>query len=217
MGPDFTGTTPGADAARFWDEHYRAPRPTATGRANSLLAEIAGDLAPGAALDLGCGAGGDALWLADRGWRVTAVDISANAVRRLAENAQARGLDALMSVECIDLAEDFPEGGFDLVSAQYFQTQFALPRSRVLRTAAHALRPGGRLVVVDHGSTAPWSWNQDPGIHYPTPDEVSAELALDPVRWQVERADMPRRHAKGPDGQTATVVDNVLVIRRTTA
>ncbi|GAB3959020.1 class I SAM-dependent methyltransferase [Actinoallomurus acanthiterrae] len=217
MGPDCTGTTPGVDAARFWDEHYRAPRPTATGRANPLLVEIAERLTPGTALDLGCGAGGDALWLADRGWRVTAVDISANAVRRLAENAQARGLDALMSVERVDLAEAFPEGGFDLVSAQYFQTQFALPRARVLRTAAHALRPGGRLVVVDHGSTAPWSWNQDPGIHYPTPDEVSAELALDPAQWQVERADMPRRHAKGPDGQTATVVDNVLVIRRTAA
>ncbi|GAA4619792.1 class I SAM-dependent methyltransferase [Actinoallomurus vinaceus] len=217
MGPDSTGMTPGADAARFWDEHYRVPWPTQTGRANPVLAEIAGGLTPGAALDLGCGAGGDALWLAGRGWRVTAVDISANAVRRLAENAQARGLHALISVECIDLAEDFPQGSFDLVSAQYFQTQFALPRSRVLRTAAHALRPGGRLMVVDHGSTAPWSWNQDPGIHYPTPDEVSAELALDPARWQVERADMPRRDARGPDGQTATVIDNVLVIRRTAA
>ncbi|HEY0804743.1 MAG TPA: class I SAM-dependent methyltransferase [Pseudonocardiaceae bacterium] len=217
MGPDFTGTTPGADAARFWDEHYHVPRPTQTRRANPVLAEIAGGLTPGAALDLGCGAGGDALWLAGRRWRVTAVDISANAVRRLAENAQARGLHALMSVECVDLAEDFPEGSFDLVSAQYFHTPFALPRTPVLRTAAHALRTGGRLVVVDHGSTAPWSWNQDPEIHYPTPHEVSAELGLDPARWQVERADMPRRHARGPGGQTAIVVDNVLVIRRTAA
>ncbi|MGW5642016.1 class I SAM-dependent methyltransferase [Saccharopolyspora sp. NPDC003752] len=217
MGQDSTGTTPGVDAARFWDELYRDPRPAQTGRANPVLAEIAGDLTPGTALDLGCGAGGDALWLAGRGWRVTAVDISANAVRRLAENARARGLDAMMSVECVDLADDFPAGGFDLVSAQYFQTPFALPRARVLRTAAHALRLGGRLVVVDHGSTAPWTWNQDPGIHYPTPDEVFAELALDPARWRVERADMPRRRATGPGGQTATVVDNVLVIRRTAA
>jgi SAM-dependent methyltransferase len=207
----FTATTPGA---RFWDDQYRVPRAT---RTNPVLAEIAGGLTPGTALDLGCGAGGDALWLAGRGWRVTAVDISANAVRHLAENAQARGLHAVLSVACVDLAEDFPEGSFDLVSAQYFHTPFALPRTRVLRTAAHALSPGGRLVVVDHGSTAPWSWNSDPGIHYPTPDEVSAELALDPTRWQVERADTPRRHARGPGGQTATVVDNVLVIRRTTA
>lgn len=188
----------------FWDEQYRIPRPT---RVNPVLAEIAGGLTPGTALDLGCGAGGDALWLAGRGWRVTAVDISANAVRRLNER------DASVSARRVDLAEDFPEGSFDLVSAQYFHTPFALSRARILRTAAHALNPGGRLVVVDHGSTAPWSWNQDPDIHYPTPDEVSAELALDPTRWQVERADMPRRQATGPDGQTATVVDNVLVIR----
>jgi SAM-dependent methyltransferase len=188
----------------FWDKHYSVPQPT---RVNPVLAEIAGSLTPGTALDLGCGAGGDALWLAGRGWRVTAVDISANAVRRLSER------DALVSARRVDLAEDFPEGSFDLVSAMYFHTPFALSRARVLRTAAHALNPSGRLVVVDHGSTAPWSWNQDPDIYYPTPDEVAAELALDPTRWQVERADMPRRQATGPDGQTATVVDNVLVIR----
>ncbi|GAA2787506.1 class I SAM-dependent methyltransferase [Saccharopolyspora taberi] len=202
------------DAASFWDEQYRVPRPAQTSRANPVLAEIAGKLTPGTALDLGCGAGGDALWLAGRGWRVTAVDISANAVRRLAENAQERGLHTAMSVVCVDLAEDFPEGSFDLVSAQYFHTPFALPRARVLRTAAHALRPGGRLVIVDHGSAAPWSWSAQ--SHYPTPDEVFAELALD-ARWRVERADMPRREATGPGGQTATVIDNVLVIRRTTA
>ena len=188
----------------FRDEQYRLPRPT---RVNPVLAEIAGDLTPGAALDLGCGAGGDALWLADRGWRVTAVDISANAVRRLSERHE------LVSARRVDLAEDFPEGSFDLVSAQYFHTPFALSRARILRAGAQALNPGGRLVVVDHGSTAPWSWNQDPDVHYPTPEEVAAELALDPTRWQVERADMPRREATGPNGQTATVVDNVLVIR----
>jgi SAM-dependent methyltransferase len=198
------------DATHFWDERYRVPQPT---RANPVLAEIAGDLTPGTALDLGCGAGGDALWLAGRGWRVTAVDISANAVRRLTELAKTRDLHTRISARRVDLAEDFPDGSFDLVSAQYFHTPFALARAQVLRAAAHALGPGGRLVVVDHGSTAPWSWNQDPDVHHPTPDEVSAELALDPSRWQVERADMPRRQATGPSGQTATVVDNVLVIR----
>ena len=194
---------------RFWDEQYRLPRPA---RVNVVLAEIAEDLPPGTALDLGCGGGGDALWLAERGWRVTAVDISANAVRRLAETADARGLP--VTAVRVDLAEDFPGGGFDLVSAQYFHTPFALPRAEVLRTAAHALRPGGRLVVVDHGSTAPWSWHQDPDVHFPTPDEVYAELALDQGGWEVDRADMPSRRATGPGGQKATVVDNVLVVRR---
>jgi len=217
MAPDFTGATPDSAAARFWDEQYRVPRPALTGRANPVLAEIAAGLAPGTALDLGCGAGGDALWLAGRGWRVTAVDISAGAVRRLAETARARGLEPSVAARCVDLAAGFPEGDFDLVSAQYLHTPFELPRARVLRTAAHALRPGGRLVVVDHGSAAPWSWNRDPGVHRPAPDEVAAELALDPARWRVERADSPRRRATGPDGQSATVVDHVLVIRRSEA
>jgi methylase of polypeptide subunit release factors len=72
------GTAPDSEAARFWDDHYRAPQPAITTRVNPLLAEITATLTPGAALDLGCGAGGDALWLAGGGWRVTAVDISAN-------------------------------------------------------------------------------------------------------------------------------------------
>ncbi|WP_107658680.1 class I SAM-dependent methyltransferase [Nocardia suismassiliense] len=203
-------------AARFWDEHYRTPRPIRTGRVNPVLTEIADALTPGTVLDLGCGPGDDALWLAARGWQVTAVDIAATAVRRLAEKARALDLHTRISAQCVDLAEDFPAGTFDLVSAQYFHTPFALRRARVLRTAAHALAPGGRLLVVDHGSTAPWSWNQDPDVHYPTPDEVCAELALDPTQWSIERADTPRRRATGPGGQTATVVDHVLVIRRTT-
>lgn len=194
-------------AAEFWDEQYRG-RDAGAG-VNPRLAEIAGPLPPGTALDLACGAGGDALWLADRGWRVTAVDIAASAVASLRQRAGA----SVTAVQA-DLATDFPGGSFDLVSAQYFHTPFDLDRARVLRTAAAALEPGGLLVVVDHGSTAPWSWNQDPGVRFPAPLEVAEELALDPARWSVERADAPRRQATGPGGRTATVVDHVLVIRR---
>jgi SAM-dependent methyltransferase len=149
------------------------------------------------------------LWLAERGWRVTAVDISASAVRTLRQRAGAS-----VTALCADLADDFPDGTFDLVSAQYFHTPFAMDRARVLRTAAQSLNPGGLLVVVDHGSTAPWSWNQAPDQHHPTPREVAAELDLDPAGWSVDRADAPQRQATGPGGRTATVVDHVLVIRR---
>ncbi|WP_037314431.1 class I SAM-dependent methyltransferase [Amycolatopsis orientalis] len=194
-------------ATEFWDELYDR-RATAAPKVNPRLAEIAGPLRPGAALDLGCGGGGDALWLAGRGWRVTAVDISGSAVRSLQERGEP--ITALR----VDLAQDFPDGTFDLVSAQYFHTPFELDRARVLRTAAQALNPGGRLVVVDHGSTAPWSWNQDPDLRYPAPREVAEELALDPVEWPIERADALARQATGPAGRTATVVDHVLVLRR---
>jgi SAM-dependent methyltransferase len=200
-------------AARFWDEHYsRRAAESPVAKVNPRLAEIAGPLRPGAALDLGCGAGGDALWLAGQGWRVTAVDISASAVHSLQEQADRTGKP--VTALCVDLAEDFPAGTFDLVSAHYLHTPFTLDRAHVLRTASKSVNPDGRLVIVDHGSTAPWSWNQDAGLRYPTPREVAAELALDPAQWSIERADSPQRQATGPAGQTATVVDHVLVIRR---
>lgn len=145
---------------------------------------------------------------------MTAVDIAASAVEQVRAHARRLGLGDLVTTEQHDLAATFPVGEFDLVSAQYLQSPFALDRPRVLRAAARALRPGGLLLVVDHGSTAPWSWNQDPGARFPTPDEVADELDLDPCGWEVVRADKPERRATGPDGTTATVVDNVLVIRR---
>ena len=208
--------TPRDEAASFWESHYGSRRAGGE-RANPLLVETAEPLPAGAALDLGCGAGGDTLWLARRGWQVTAVDISGTAVERVRARARELDVDSRVAGAQHDLARSFPDGSFDLVSAQYLHTPFAFPRSRVLRTAARALRLGGRLLIVDHGSTAPWSWNQDPDTHYPTPDEIAAGLALDPGQWDVVRADMPRRRATGPDGRTATVTDNVLLIRRTAA
>ncbi|WP_405823925.1 class I SAM-dependent methyltransferase [Streptomyces sp. NBC_00838] len=203
------------DAVTFWDGVYAA-RPAATDpRPNARLTETVTDLPPGDALDLGCGQGGDALWLARRGWRVTAVDVSAVAVGRLADLALTHGLADRIDAGRHDLRESFPQGAFDLVSVHYLHTPLDLDRAGVLRAAAHALRPGGRLLVVDHGSTAPWSWDQDPGIRYPTAREVADSVGLDRATWAVERADAPRRIATGPGGRTAEVTDHVLIVRRT--
>jgi len=203
------------DAVAFWDGVYAA-RPAASGpQPNARLTETVTGLPPGDALDLGCGDGGDALWLARLGWQVTAVDISAVAVERLAALARSHGLGDRVTTVRADLHKSFPPGGFDLVCAHYLHTPFDLDRATVLRSAAHALRPGGRLLVVDHGSAAPWSWNQDPDIRYPGPREVAAGIDLASETWTVERADAPRRIATGPDGRTAEVTDHVLLLRRT--
>ncbi|MER7880920.1 class I SAM-dependent methyltransferase [Streptomyces solisilvae] len=202
------------DAATFWDGVYAARPAAGAPRPNARLTETVTGLPPGDALDLGCGDGGDALWLAGQGWQVTAVDISAVAVQRLAVLARSHGLDDRVITARHDLRTSFPSGAFDLICAHYLHTPCDLDRATVLRSAAHALRPGGRLLVVDHGSTAPWSWNQDPDTRYPSPREVAAGIGLAPETWTVERADAPRRIATGPDGRTAEVTDHVLLIRR---
>lgn len=203
------------DAVTFWNGVYAARSPATDPQPNDLLTEVVSGLSPAEALDLGCGDGGDTLWLADRGWHVTAVDISTVALARLADLAGSRGLGARVTAAQHDLRKSFPQGPFDLISAHFLHTPFDLERASVLRAAAHALRPGGRLLIVDHGSTAPWSWNQDPDLRYPSPRDVAAGVDLDPATWLIERADAPRRIATGPEGCTAEVTDHVLLIRRT--
>ena len=201
------------EAARFWEDRYRRHGRRWKGTPNVVLAETVAELAPGRALDLGCGEGGDTAWLAARGWRVTAVDIAPAALELTAEHAAQAGVADRVTTELHDLAAGFPSGVFELVSAQYLQTPFDLPRSRVLRQAAHALVPGGLLLVVEHGSRHPWS-SIDPDTRFPTPEEIYAELGLDPAGWSPERLDTPRREATGPDGQTAVVTDTVIAVRR---
>ncbi|MFF9912386.1 SAM-dependent methyltransferase [Streptomyces sp. NPDC013457] len=202
------------DTVAFWDGVHAARAEAGERRPNARLTETVTGLPPGDALDLGCGAGGDALWLARAGWRVTAVDVSGVAVEQLAAVARSHGLDDRVTPVRADLRRTFPPGAFDLVCAHYLHTPFDLDRSAVLRSAALALRPGGRLLVVDHGSVAPWSWDQGSGVRPPTPREVAVSIGLAPQTWTVERADAPRRIATGPDGRTAEVTDHVLLVRR---
>lgn len=198
------------DATRFWDDRHRTAQ--AEPRPNVRLTEVAAGLDPGTALDLGSGPGGDTLWLARRGWHVTAADISGVAITHLTERARAVGLGDRITAERHDLGETFPAGTFDLVTAHYLHTSFTLPRARVLRRAAEALTPGGRLLVVDHGSVAPWSWDQS--ARFASPQEVAGTLELPPDSWTVERAEALSRRATGPGGQTADVVDHLLLIGR---
>ena len=203
-------------AERFWEGHYQARDQVWSGRANALLVDLAADLPPGTALDLGCGEGADAIWLAGRGWRVTAVDVSATALERAAAHAVSAGVADRIDFQRHDLGHTFPTGAYDLVSAQYLQSPVELPRERVLQAAAATVAPGGLLLIVTHASIAPWSWNQDPDARFPTPQEELATLGLRPDEWRDEMVAAPARQASGPNGQSATVIDNVIAVRRTT-
>lgn len=202
-----------ADAEQFWERHYGRSEQVWSGNANPLLVEVVGPLQPGTVLDLGCGEGGDAVWLAQQGWRVTAVDISPTALTRAAARVSAAGMSDRVELQQHDLPDSFPGGSFDLVSAMYLQSPVEFPRTRVLQAAARAVAPGGLLLVVEHGSVPSWSWAA-PQIRFPAPEEVLATLDLPLGQWRSERVDAPSRQSVGPGGETGTVTDNVIAVRR---
>jgi SAM-dependent methyltransferase len=202
------------ETARYWEELYRQRDRYWSGRANPVLVDVVGSLPAGTVLDLGCGEGGDAIWLAGRGWRVTAVDVAQTALDRASAAAATAGVASRIEFRRHDLTRTFPPGEFDLVSAQFLQSPLEFPRAEVLRSAARAVAPGGRLLVVEHGEVPPWGRHEHHHARFPTPQETLAELDLDPDRWVTERLDAPRRQATGPDGQVGTLVDHVVLVRR---
>jgi SAM-dependent methyltransferase len=198
----------------FWEQLYGEREQVWSGRVNATLAREVDAVPPGRALDLGCGEGGDALWLAERGWDVVAVDISSTALDRAAAEAARRGL--AVEFRRHDLADGVPAGPFDLVSAQFLQSPVELPREQVLRSAAAEIAPGGLLLVVGHAAPPPWATHEPDPALMPSAAEVLGALALGPD-WDVLRAEDVLREATGPDGQQAELLDSVVLLRRRTA
>lgn len=200
----------------FWDQHYGTAPAIWSGRPNAqLVAEVA-DLPPGTALDVGCGEGADAVWLASRGWRVTGVDISAVALGRAAEAAAAAGVAAdWVRADLIGWTP--PAGAFDLVSAHFLHLAGEQRRTVYARLAA-AVAPGGTLLLVAHeepvGEHAAEhrasGW--DMTGRFSTAAEEAA--ALDPAEWEVLVAEHRPRTTTRPDGQQVSRPDVVLRARR---
>ncbi|MCX4552962.1 MULTISPECIES: bifunctional 2-polyprenyl-6-hydroxyphenol methylase/3-demethylubiquinol 3-O-methyltransferase UbiG [unclassified Streptomyces] len=201
---------------QFWEERYRSSDRIWSGDPNPLLVRETSSLEPGNALDLGCGEGGDALWLASRGWRVTGVDIAATALERAAAHAAEAGLAEQLTFEQHELGVTFPEGSFDLVSAQFLQSPVALDQDGVLERATEAVAPGGTLLVVMHAGWPSWMEEHEYPFDavFPTLQGLLARLAL-PHTWQVETLEAVERSLASPDGKPGTRTDNVWRLTRT--
>lgn len=167
-----------------WNAFYSEHEQIWSGKPNVAFAEEVVDLTPGRALDLGCGEGADAIWLAQQGWTVTAVDISTVALGRAAEHAKAAGVGDRIDWQQHELGNTFPDGEFDLVSAQFLHSKTELPRDGILRQAAAAVAPGGILLIEGHLGFPPGEHNPHPDIHFPEPDEVIESLALPDGDWE---------------------------------
>jgi SAM-dependent methyltransferase len=205
------------EVEQFWEQHYGAAERVWSGRANATLVDVVEGLPPGTALDLGCGEGGDAVWLALRGWQVTGVDVSPTALQRAAQHAEQAGVADRVRTERHELGRTFPDGTYDLVSAAFLHSPVELPREDVMRSAVAAVAPGGRLVVLGHAGAPSWAPPEHVAhAHFPTPQEVLDALHLPEGRWETERLELVARTATGPQGQSGHLDDSLVVVRRLT-
>ncbi|NKZ08438.1 class I SAM-dependent methyltransferase [Actinomadura latina] len=199
----------------FWEARYAEHDHVWSGEPNAILVKEITGLEPGTALDLGCGEGADAIWLAERGWRVTATDISRNALDRAARHAGEAGVADRIDWQRHDLAASFPEGAYDLVTAMFLHSPGAgMPREAILRSAAAAVAPGGILFIAGHSGPPPWDPGAHPDVHLPSAEEVLKSLGLPDGEWEVLRSGEHERVQTAPDGRTMTRTDNALKIRR---
>jgi thioredoxin reductase/SAM-dependent methyltransferase len=196
-----------------WEDRYSAkPEGIWSGNPNPVLVSETFDLTPGTALDVGCGEGADALWLAARGWRVTGTDISTVALGRAAAHGKSQGLE--VDWHHVDLLAEPPRAGaFDLVTAHFMQLPEA-DRVVLYGHLASAVAPLGTLLLVGHHPSDMHTTVGRPHLHdmFFTVEQLVADL--DPKAWEVLVAEARPRQAKDPDGNDVTIHDTVLRARR---
>lgn len=202
------------DSARDrWNDRYAARPRVWSGAVNPILPAEAASLPPGRALDIGCGEGADALWLAERGWHVLGVDIADLAIDRARAEAAARaGLEGAVEFRRADLRTWVPERrAFDLVLCFFVH----LPpdeRDLVFSRLAEAVAPGGTLLLVGHAVSDATS-----GVGRPSAHLLVDEADLLPYAAGFSTASTstrPREVAGPSETSPLTVHDVVLVAQR---
>jgi SAM-dependent methyltransferase len=184
--------------SQAWDERYSGRELLWSSEPNRFLVAEAAGFAPARALDLACGEGRNAAWLAERGWHVTGVDFSRVGLGKARALTEARGVRAEWIAA--DLLEYRPEpAAFDLVIVFYLQVP-ASDRAPILRSAAGAVAPGGTFLLVvhdsaniDHGHGGP----QHPAVLYTAQDVVED---LRESGLAIKRAERVKRPVETPDG-----------------
>jgi len=204
---------------QYWDQIWHGGRAgaMATGGPNPHLLQEAAGLAPGTAFDAGCGAGAEAIWLAARGWQVTAADIAGSALAAAKERAAAGGVAGQVQWVQADLSAWAPETRYDLVTTHYAHP--GMPQLEFYDRIASWVAPAGTLFIVGHlHHHAPGS----PGGHghgYGEPPASASVTAagitarLDPAVWEIVTAREQRRTLAGPGGHPGMVHD--VVVRAT--
>jgi SAM-dependent methyltransferase len=202
--------------ARDWDERYREKGLLWTAEPNMFVEEVVAPLPPGRALDVAAGEGRNAIWMAERGWQVTAIDFSPVAIERTRALAAERlGDDTHRLVAMVADATEPPPGAhaaYDLVLFCYLQLPEEQYR-RALRHGVAAARPGGTVLVVVHARrnlTDGYGGPQDPEVLH-DPEHLLALVEDLPV--DVVSAELRTRPVPTEEGERAAL-DSVVVLRR---
>jgi SAM-dependent methyltransferase len=198
---------------QWWEERYASGQAHWSGRPNDVLVAETADLTPGSALDVGCGTGGDAIWLAGRGWQVTGVDLSRTALARAAAAAAQAGVADRTTWQHADLTTWAPpEHTFDLVTSSFLHVPGGVRDAVVSRLAA-AVVPGGTLLVAQHDPSDLHTvrHGQDPDL-FATGQQLAAVLPEE--EWEVLVAEARARRGRSHEGEDLPMADAVLRARR---
>ena len=194
-----------------WEERYQSRPHAWSGNPNPVLVTEIAELKPGSALDAGAGEGADACWLAERGWQVTALDLSTTAIGRASAEAERLGLDIDWRV--VDLTQNPALSTYDLVSSFYVH-QPPEPRRAVFARLADAVAPGGTLLIVGHDPSDMHTHAHRAGLAEMGWFAGDVADSLGPG-WTVDVAEARARTTTGPDGELFEIRDAVMRARKT--